>query len=113
MRAQPVPLAGDRDELVEGECPLPAATVSALPPVRALEKCCMWSVGSCASWEGASLRGGALREFHSPAVKRTTRQNLLFRPLANTRGLAIMLDRLMGCRLMKSNTPLLPHTKKS
>lgn len=35
MYAQPVPLAGDVEELAEGECPLSAATISALLPVGA------------------------------------------------------------------------------
>lgn len=114
MCAQPVPLAGDGEELAEGECPLSAATVSALFPVRAPgERCSMWSPGLCASWEGVSLRV-VPGVFHIPAMKRTTRQNLLFQPLANTHSLAVMLDRLVGCGLMNGRAiHLCYHAQKS
>lgn len=90
-----------------------AATISALQPVRTPEgeKCCMWSTGLCASWEGVSLRV-VLGVFHTPAWR--TRQNLVFQPLANTRSLAMMLDRLVGCGLMKGRViHLCYHTQKS
>lgn len=112
--AQPVPFAGDREELTEGVCPLSAATVSALRPVRTPEgeKCCMWSTGLCASWEGVSLRV-VLGVFHTSAVENSAKPYI-----------SASCQHTQSCNNVgqvgglwtderKSNTPLLPHTKKS
>lgn len=56
--AQPAPLAGDREELAEGECPLVCSNHQCCSGGRNTggEKCWMWPAGLWVSWEGVSLR---------------------------------------------------------